>query len=161
MEKIAILVSTAPLRKTTTRHGVTKQRLNMQACVELGRKFGTVIAGSLTADDVYAYIERHLPPEVRPNFRLYPRSFFHRFHTDEVMRTTDDPRDPAWQQILSENGIAFEVLRSRLGSDNRYVQQKFTWNNLSQFITDPRVTLVTGSEGQLLYDTPEAATSRK
>ena len=161
MEKIAILVSTAPLSKTTTRHGVTKQRLNMQACVELGEKFDTVIVGSLTADEVYAHIERHLPPHLRPKFRLYPRSYFHRFRTEEVMRTTDDPRDPAWQQVLSENGIEFEVLRSRLGADNRYVQQKFTWGNLSQFVSDPRVTLVTGGEGQLLYDAPEAATSRR
>jgi hypothetical protein len=161
MEKIAILVSTSPLRKTTTRHGVTKQRLNMQACVELGEQFDTVIVGSLTADEVFTYIERHLPPNLRPNFRLYPRSFFHRFHTDEVMRTTDDARDPAWQQILSENGIEFEVLRSRLGSDNRYVQKKFAWDRLSEFITDPRVTLVTGSEGQLLYDKPEAVSGRR
>ena len=157
MEKIAVLVSTAPLRKTTTRHGVTKQRLNMQACVELGEQFDTVIVGSLTADEVYAHIERHLPPALRPRFRLYPRSYFHRFRTDEVLRTADDPRDHAWQQILSENGIDFEVLRSRLGSDNRYTQQKFTWARLTQFITDPRVVLVTGGEGQLLFDKPEAA----
>jgi len=160
MDKIAILVSTAPLRKTTTRRGVTKQRLNLEACVELGEKFDITIVGSLTADEVYAYIERHVPASLRPKFRLYPRSFFHRFRTEEVLRTTDDPRDAAWQQILSENGIEFEVLRSRLGADNRYEQKKFAWDRLSQFITDPRVTLVTGSEGQLLYDTPEAASSR-
>ncbi len=156
MDKIAILVSTAPLRKTTTRHGVTKQRLNLDACLELGRRFDVVIVGSLSSDEVFAYIERHLPPEIRPVFRLYPRSFFHQFRTDEVAQATNDPRDAAWQQILSENGVAFEVLRSRLGSDNRYEQKKFAWNNLSAFVTDPRVTLVTGGEGQLLYDTPEA-----
>jgi hypothetical protein len=161
METIAILVSTAPLRKTTTRHGATKQRLNMDACVELGEKFDTVIVGSLTADEVFKYIEQHLPPGLRPSFRLYPRSFFHNFHTDEIMRTTDDARNPAWQQILSENGIEFEVLRSRLGSDNRYEQKKFSWNNLSQFITDPRVTLVSGSEGQLLYEKPAAASGKR
>jgi len=161
MEKIAILVSTAPLRKTTTRQGVTKQRLNMQACVELGEQFDTVIVGSLTADEVFAHVERNLPPLLRPRFRLYPRSFFHRFRTDEVLRTTDDPRDAAWQQILSENGVPFEVLRSRLGRDNRYQQQKFAWDKLGVFVTDPRVTLVTGSEGQLLYDTPEAAAKHK
>jgi len=160
MEKIAILVSTAPLRKTTTRQGVTKQRLNMQACVELGEHFDTVIVGSLTADEVFSHIERNLPAEIRPTFRLYPRSFFHRFRTDEVMRTTDDPRDAAWQQILSENGIAFEVLRSRLGRDNRYEKQKFAWDHLGAFVTDPRVTLVTGGEGQLLYDAPDAAAKR-
>jgi len=161
MEKIAILVSTAPLRKTTTRRGATRQRLNMQACVELGEQFDTVIVGSLTADEVYAYLEQHLPPAIRPKFRLYPRSYFHRFRTDEVMRTTGDPRDAAWQQILSENGIEFDVLRSRLGVGSRYVQQKFAWDNLSQFVTDPRVTLVTGAEGQLFYEVPEAVGSRR
>ena len=34
MERIAILTSTAPLRKTSSRMGVTKQRINLQAAVE-------------------------------------------------------------------------------------------------------------------------------
>ena len=157
MERIALVVSTAPLRKTTTRHGVTKQRLNMEACLELARRFDLIIIASLSADEVFKYIEDHLPAEVRPRFRLYARSFFHAFRTDEIMRTTDDPRNPGWQQILSENGVEFEVLRSRVGDDKRRHQQKFRWDALTSFITDPRVTLVTGAEGQLLYDTPEAA----
>jgi len=157
MERIAILVSTAPLRKTTTRLGVTKQRLNLEACIELGRKFDLVIVGSLTADEVFQYIEQHLPREIRPKFRLYARSYFHRFDTDAVRRSTDDPRDAAWQQILSENGVEFEVLLSRVGADRRRHEQKFRWDAMSAYVTDPRVTLVTGAEGQLLYDTPEAA----
>ena len=157
MERIAILVSTAPLRKTTTRLGVTKQRLNLEACIELGRKFDLVILGSLTADEVYQYIEHHLPREIRPKFRLYSRSYFHRFGADAILRTNNDPRNAAWQQILSENGVAFDVLLSRVGSDKRGHQQKFRWDAMSAFVTDPRVTLVTGAEGQLLYDTPEAA----
>jgi len=161
MDKIAILVSTAPLRKTATRRGATKQRLNLEACVELGERFDTVIVGSLSADEVYAYIEQHLPSTIRPKFRLYPRSFFHRFCSDEVRSATEDPRDAAWQQILSENGVVFDALRSRLGSDNRYLQKKFAWDNLSQFVTDPRVTLVAGAEGQLFYEAPEAAARRR
>ena len=157
MERIAILVSTAPLRKTTTRLGVTKQRLNLEGCIELGRKFDLVIVGSLTADEVFQYIEHHLPREIRPKFRLYPRSYFHRFDTDAVRRATADPRNAAWQQILSENGVAFDVLLSRVGDDRRRHEQKFRWEAMSAFVTDPRVTLVTGAEGQLLYDTPEAA----
>ncbi len=156
MEKIAVLVSTSPLRKTTTRLGVTKQRLNMEACLELAKRFDVIIVASLSADEVFQYIGDHLPPEVRPKFRLYGRSFFHGFRTDEVMRTTDDPRNAGWQQILSENGAKFEVLRSRIHRDQRHRQERFAWDSLTEFITDERVTLVTGSEGQLLYDQPRA-----
>ena len=161
MEKIALLVSTAPLRKTTTRHGVTKQRLNIEACLEMAKRFDVVIIGSLSADEVFKYVEDHLPTEVRPRFRLYSRSFFHGFRTDEVMRTTDDPRNAGWQQILSENGVEFEVLRSRIGHDQRHQQERFAWDGLTDFITDERVTLVTGSEGQLLYDEPRAASHKR
>ena len=161
MERIALVVSTAPLRKTTTRHGVTKQRLNMEACLELARRFDLVIIGSLSADEVFEYIEDHLPADVRPRFRLYARSFFHAFRTDEIMRTADDPRNPGWQQILSENGVEFEVLRSRIGHDQRHQQERFAWDNLTHFVTDERVTLVTGGEGQLLYDQPRAARRKK
>lgn len=156
MERIAILTSTAPLRKTTTVRGVTQQRLATEACLELGRRFDLIIVGSLTADEVFKYIEDHLPREIRPKFRLYPRSFFHGFRTDEVLRTTDDPRNPAWEQILSENGIRFDVLRSTIGDDYRHVQQKFRWDRMTDFIMDRRVTLVSGGEGQLLYETPKA-----
>jgi hypothetical protein len=106
---------------------------------------------------VFDYIEEHLPPNARPKFHFYPRSFFHKFKTEEVMRTTDDPRNAGWQQILAENGVRFEVLRSRIGEDQRHHQEHFSWDNLTNFIMDPRVTLVTGSEGTLLYETPIAS----
>ncbi len=157
MERIAILTSTAPLRKTTTRHGVTKQRFNLETCIDLARRFDVVIVGSLSHDQVFEHIAQRLPRESRPKFRLYARSFFHSFRTPEIMRTTDDPRNPGWERILSENDIEFEVLRSKLGSDNRYRNEKFDWKNLTFFITDPRVTLVTGSEGQLFFEIPAAA----
>jgi tRNA A22 N-methylase len=156
MEQIAILTSTSPLRKTTTRHGVTKQRFNMDAVVELSQRFDVVIIGSLSADEVFNYIEAHIPRDSRAKFRLYPRSFFHKFRTDEVMRTTDDPRNAGWEQILSENGIKFEVLRVRIGADNRHRQERFAWDALTYFILDERVLLVSGGEGTLLYDPPQS-----
>jgi len=157
MEQIAILNTTSPLRKTTTRAGATKQRMNLQACIELAERFDVIIIGSLAHDDVFEYLARHLPRDVRPKFRLYGRSFFHSFHTPEVLSTTDDPRNTGWQRILSENSVQFEVLRSRLGSDNRYRQEKFDWHDLESFVTDPRVTLVTGSEGQMFFEKPTNA----
>jgi hypothetical protein len=157
MEQIAILNTTSPLRKTTTRAGATKQRMNLQACIELAERFDVIIIGSLAHDDVFEYLARHLPRDVRPKFRLYGRSFFHSFHTPEVLSTTDDPRNTGWQRILSENSVQLEVLRSRLGSDNRYRQEKFDWHDLESFVTDPRVTLVTGSEGQMFFEKPKNA----
>lgn len=156
MQKIAILTSTSPLRKTTTRMGVAKQNFNVDACAELGRRFDIIIIGSLSADDVFDYMSTHIPREYKPKFRLYPRSFFHQFRTDEIMRTTDDPRNPGWQQILEESGIRFDVLRSIIGADHRHEQMKFDWQNLTNFILDPRVVLVSGGEGSLLYERPTA-----
>jgi hypothetical protein len=152
MEQIAILTSTAPLRKTTTRHGATKQRLNLEACLELADRFGVILVGSLAADEVYQYVENHLPREVRSKFRLYPRSFFHQFRSEDPLAAADDLRDPAWQQILSENGIRFDPLRTRVGKDGRRRQKKFNWQELHIFVRDDRATLVTGGEGTLLYE---------
>ena len=157
MERIAILTSTSPLRKTSSLQGVTKQRINLQAAIELANRFDIIIVGSLTADEVFDHFARHLPRDLRPKFRLYPRSFFHGFRTREILRTTDDPRNPGWQQVLSENGVQFEVLRSKIGEDHRHVQTRFNWEELGLFVTDPRVTLVTGGEGQLIYEAPAAA----
>ena len=152
MEQIAILTSTSPLRKTTTRRGVTKQRFNLDACLELADRFDVIIIGSLAADEVYQYVENHLPREIRSKFRLYPRSFFHQFRTENPVEAADDLRDPAWQQILSENGIRFDPMRTRVGKDGRKRQKKFSWVELHIFIRDERVSLVTGGEGTLLYE---------
>ena len=73
----------------------------------------------------------------------------------------DDPRDAAWQQILSENGIQFELLASRTGPHGRRGKKRFSWRDLKSFVTDPRVTLVTGAEGQLFYESPEPAGRRR
>jgi hypothetical protein len=93
---------------------------------------------------------------MRPRFRLYPRSFFHTLQSDDPKKLTDDPRNLGWQQILTENGVEYEVLRSRIGRDNRSNTQRFSWDRLTEFITDPRVMLVSGAEGQLLFDAPQA-----
>ena len=160
MEQIAILTSTSPLRKTTTRRGVTKQRFNLEACLELAERFDVIIIGSLAADEVYQYIENHLPRDARSKFRLYPRSFFHQFRPENpVAAVSDDLRDPAWQQALSENGIRFDSLRTRAGKDGRRRQKKFNWQELHIFIRDDRVTLVTGGEGTLLYEKPGRSAS--
>jgi hypothetical protein len=161
MPKIAIMTSTSPLRKTTTRHGVTKQRLNADAIRELGDRYDVIIIGSLSADEVFQFVQDHIPLDIRPKFRLYPRSYFHKFRTEDAYKTTDDPQNVAWPQILSENGLKFEVLRSKIGIDQRHKQEKFDWRVIGMFITDERVTLVTGSEGQLFHDEPEAVAKKK
>jgi hypothetical protein len=159
-QQIGLLVSTSPLRKTSTFGGRSEQRFNMEAVLQLAARFDLVLVGSLTADEVFQYIEEHLPPRIKPKFKLYPRSFFHQFKTDEIMQTTDDPRNPAWERILGENGVRFEILRSVIGEDHRHHQRKFAWDIMTDFILDDRVTLVTGSEGNLKFDKPNALSRR-
>jgi len=159
-QQIGVVVSTSPLRKTATVGGRSEQRFNMEAVLQLAARFDLVLVGSLTSDEVFQYIEEHLPPRIKPKFKLYPRSFFHEFKTDEIMQTTDDPRNPAWERILTENGIRYEVLRSVIGEDHRHHQKKFAWDNMTEFILDDRVTLVTGSEGNLKYEKPKVLARR-
>ena len=155
MESIALLTSTSPLRKTAARQGVTKQRFNLGACVELAERFDTIIVASIAADEVFQYMEEHLPRAMRAKFRFYPRSFFHQFQNQDVLHASDDARDPGWQQILSENGIKYEMLLHRRPAKGMAAtSEKFSWERLAEFITDPRVTLVSGGEGTLLYEEP-------
>jgi hypothetical protein len=155
-QRIGILVSTSPLRKSGTFGGVAKQRFNVEAALELGTRFDLILVGSISADEVFQYLEDHLPPNVKPKFKFYNRTFFHQYQTDEIMRTTDDPRNHGWQEILKMYGIRFETLRSVIGEDQRHHQEKFTWDTMSNFIMDDRVILVTGSEGMLRYEKPVA-----
>lgn len=148
MPRIAILTSTSPLRKTSARSGVTKQRLNLDVCVQLADKFDVVIVGSGAPDEVFDHISRNLPRSVRLKFRFYARSHFaaHR-PSDE----NDDVRNSGWESILAENRIEFDpiITRGRSGE-----QIKFDWRKMPDFVTDKNVSFVSGAEGQLLYAGP-------
>ncbi|HOI55418.1 MAG TPA: hypothetical protein PLP01_09240, partial [Phycisphaerae bacterium] len=61
MASVAILTSTSPLRKTSSQGGVTKQRLNIDAAIQLADKFDVVIVASTAADEVFDHIARNLP----------------------------------------------------------------------------------------------------
>jgi hypothetical protein len=156
MERIAILTSTSPLRKTTTQRGITKQRFNLQACVELAEKFDVIIVGSLAADEVTAFMQEHMPRDVAAKFRFYARGFFHRFQSEDALHSVDDIRDPGWQQILSESGVKYEMLIRRRGADARAHKEKFSWEKMDLFVNDPRVLFVSGSEGTLVYAKPSS-----
>lgn len=148
MPKIAILTSTSPLRKTSAQFGVTKQRLNIDICVQLADKFDVVIVGSAAADDVFDHISRNLPRSVRLRFRFYSRSFFAAQPTRDE---GDDGRTAGWEAILAENRITFEPLVTRTKPDRTTEQVKFDWRKMEEFVTDKNVSFVSGSEGQLLY----------
>jgi hypothetical protein len=152
MPSIAILTSTSPLRKTSAQGGVTKQRLNIDICVQLADKFDVVIVGSAAPDDVFDHISRNLPRSVRIKFRFYARSFF---STQPKRDATDDGRHAGWEAILAENRVAFEPLLTRVRPDRRSEQVKFNWQQMEDFVTDKNVTFVSGSEGQLLYSFPK------
>ena len=151
MAKIAILRSTSPLRKTSSRAGVTKQRLNLDVCLQLAEIFDVVILGSAAADEVYQHIAENLPRAARMKFRLYSRSFFTGHRAGEE---GDDGRNAGWAAILAENRVAFEPIITMPKADRTAVQVKFDWRLMEDFITDPNVQFVSGSEGQLLFSRP-------
>jgi len=152
MAKIAILRSTSPLRKTSAHAGVTKQRLNLDACLQLAQMFDTVIVGSAASDEVFHYIAENLPRAARMKFRLYARSFFLQHRGQEE---SDDGRNAGWEAILAENRIAFEPI-AKVGNPEPGAasQMKFDWRVMEDFVTDPHVSFVSGSEGQLLLSRP-------
>lgn len=152
MPNAAILTSTSPLRKTSSQFGVTKQRLNIDICVQLADKFDVVIVGSVAADDVFDHISRNLPRSVRLKFRFYSRSFF---ASQKTRDDSDDGRNSGWETILAENRIEFEPLLTRMKPDRSTEQVKFDWRKMDEFVTDKAVTFVSGSEGQLLYTRPK------
>jgi hypothetical protein len=156
MPKIAILRSTSPLRKTSTRAGVTKQRFNLDLCINLAETFDTVIVGSAAADEVFEYMAQSLPRTARLKYRFYARSFFTKHCTPEE---GDDGRNAGWQAILTENGIAFEPLLNRVKPDRSREESHFTWQRMEDFVTAPGVVFVSGSEGQLLYGKPTTVKS--
>lgn len=151
MPRIAILTSTSPLRKTSARSGVTKQRLNIDICMQLAEKFDVVIVGSVAADEVFDHISRNLPRSARMKFRFYARSFFTSQRSHEE---GDDGRDAGWETILAENRIEFEPIITKTLPGKSREQVKFTWRDMADFVTDKDVVFISGSEGQLLYGRP-------
>lgn len=148
MPRIAILTSTSPLRKTSARAGVTKQRLNLDVCVQLADKFDVVIVGSAAPDEVFDHISRNLPRSVRMKFRFYARSHF---ATHRPRDENDDARNSGWESILAENRIEFDPIVTHTRSGE---QTKFDWRKMPDFVTDKNVSFVSGAEGQLLYAGP-------
>ncbi len=151
MPRIAILTSTSPLRKTSSRLGVSKQRLNLDACMQLAENFDMVVVGSTAADAVFEHIGKNLPRATRRKFRFYPRSFFLKHRGREE---GDDGRNAGWETILAENRIDFEPILTKVKHDRSHEQVKFNWRNMEQFVTDRQVRFVSGSEGQLLFSKP-------
>lgn len=151
MPRIAILRSTSPLRKTSARSGVTKQRLNIDACMQLAEKFAVIIVGSVAADEVFDHVSRNLPRSVRLKFRFYSRSFFAQ---QRLRDESEDPRNPGWETILAENRVEFEPIITITAKDRSRKQVKFDWREMENFVTDRNATFVSGSEGQLLYTKP-------
>jgi len=151
MAKIAILRSTSALRKTSSRSGVTKQRMNIDACVQLADDFDIVVVGSAAPDEVFDHISRNLPRSVRMKFRFYPRSFFTK---QRIRDDSDDGRSAGWETILAENHVEFEPIIERARKDRTREQVKFDWQQMEDFVTDENVQFVDGAEGQLLYSKP-------
>lgn len=143
--KIAILTSTTALRKTSSRNGISQQRMNVDIALKLSEDFDIVIVGSSAADEVYEYLGSHLPRQNRQKFRFYARSFF---KTQKPSGPGDDGRNSGWQSILLENQVPFEREIEDPESRNPV---PFNWRAIDKFIRSSKVTFVTGAEGQLIY----------
>jgi hypothetical protein len=148
MAKTAILRSTTPLRKTSSRAGVTKQRFNPDACVQLAELFDIVVVGSTAADEVFNFMAQNLPRGARVKFRFYPRSFF---SAQQGREANDDGRNAGWETILAENRIEFEPILKKVHGDRSIEEVKFDWRIMEDFVNDPNVLFVSGGEGQLFY----------
>lgn len=147
MPSVAILRSTSPLRKTSSRGGVTKQRFNLDAAVQLADKFDIVIVASTAADAVFDHMSRNLPRSVRMKYRFYDRSFFANRRSSD---RGDDGRNSGWETILAENRVEFEpIISAPKGNEDE--KRKFDWRQMEDFVTDKNATFVFGGEGQLLF----------
>jgi len=154
--RIAILVSTGPLRITVQRRNRTKQKFNSQAAVELAERFDLIIVGSTASDAVFEYIQRHLTVGLRQKFRFYNRTFYESYAGRSLLGRSKDERNDGWKAILRDNAIEHDLTARVLGDDFEYHTKPFDWQEIGDFITDRRVSLVTGKDGQLFYDRPRA-----
>jgi hypothetical protein len=143
--RIAILTSTTALRKTSSRNGISQQRMNVEAALKLSEEFDVVIVGSTAADEVFEYLGSHLPRQSRQKFRFYSRSYF---KTQKPLFPGDDGRNSGWQNILLENQIPFE---QEVDDQERRDTVTFNWRAIDKFVRSNRVTFVTGAEGQMIY----------
>ncbi len=143
--RVAILTSTTALRKTSSRNGISQQRMNVDAALKLSNDFDVVIVGSTAADEVFEYLGSHLPRTSRQKFRFYARSFF---KMQKPLGPGDDGRNGGWQNILKDNQIPFDPEAS---DPQTQEPVPFNWRNIDQYIRSSKVTFVTGAEGQLIY----------
>jgi hypothetical protein len=156
VRRIAILTSTRPLRVTTTRRNRTKERFNSAAALELAERFDVILVGSTASDSVFEYIGRHLTAGMRQKFHFYNRTYFESYAGRSLLGKSKDERSEGWRAILRENGIEHELTAKVLGDDFEYHSKPFDWTEIGDFISDKRVMLVTGKDGQLFYEKPRA-----
>ena len=156
MPNVAILRSTSPLRKTSSRSGVTKQRFNLDAAVQLADRFDIVIVASTAGDAVFDHMSRNLPRSLRMKYRFYGRSFFASRRSSDG---SDDGRNAGWETILAENRVEFEpIINAPKGGENE--KRKFDWRQMEDFVIDKNATFVFGGEGQLLFSKAKMFTEK-
>jgi len=142
MRRIAILTSTRPIRQRLQEIGRTVETLDPRKCQMLAQQYDVIILGSRASDVFYQRIKSTLPRGIRDKFRFYSRSYFESFKRRGNLPSEFDDRTEGWKQILEANEISF-VKRARvLQNDLTEEEQNFHWRNLSDFIRDKRVTVL-------------------
>lgn len=146
MPRIAILTTSKPLRLQIVKRGKVKQVLNGRMIGDLASNYDLVIIGSTASDEFYEYLNKSLPLNQRPKFRLYGRSFFTNQPQVDENNEPADQRSIGWMSILRENRINFETIRKTMGEDLLPRMEQFTWQTMAGFISDDRVEVISGEE---------------
>jgi len=154
VRKIALLASTRPMRITRVKRHRSKEKFNPEAAMELAQQFDLIIIGSTASDAVFEYMSRHMTAGLRHKFRFYNRSYFDSYAGRSLLGQSRDERNDGWKAVLRECGIEHELTARVLGDDFEYHTKPFDWREIGDFITDRRVTLVTGDNGHLYYERP-------
>jgi len=144
--KIAILTSTRPLRKDVMRGGRRLEVIDPRMLMNLAAAFDLVIIASAASEKFYERIRGSITLKAQPIFKMYSREFFDRFSNTSVLPADRaDAKAKAWQTILKENRIQFELQRKVI-SDNYDVSfEDFNADNLKSFVSDPRVVFIDSS----------------
>jgi hypothetical protein len=111
--------------------------------MNLAARYELVIVASGASEKFYDRIRDTLTLKAQPIFRMYSREYFERFSAPSV--PTEDrvrAQHKAWQEILKENHVAFELQRKVMSEDYSPSFEEFNAEHLEEFISDPRVDFI-------------------
>jgi len=145
--KIAILTSTKPLRRPVMRSGRQLEVIDPRTLMNLAAKFDLVIIASGASEKFYEQIRSSITLKAQPVFKMYSKEFFDRFAGSFVPpEERAGGTSKAWQQILKDNHVQFELQRKVVSGNYDVSFDDFNVDSLAAFISDPRVEFIDSRE---------------